>query len=498
MSKQIKKVFLEHLPKGEGYGVNKNQINWNKTLNYKVRFIYDDIEGYLEIINYIRKNNKGYLIIEYNKKRFEILANDFKNCKIGRILNKNTSEFKIKVETIFKDEKRDIIITDNEYRKDKNGWNIKWYKYTCKVCGWTEGWKRESDLITGYGCTCCSGDSAVLGINSIIDISPWMIPIIDDVDFCKTHTSNCMDKIYTICPDCGRKSSKATTINNLYKYKKVSCICQDGKKFPNKFAFKILKKLNIDFEMEKYFDWCKFEFKNKIQKGLYDFYFKLDNKECILEMDGGFHNNDNNMNGQTSEESQYIDNEKDRLALEHGIEVIRIDCDYRNIERRFEYIKNNILQNDKLNELFDLNSIDWIKCNEFALSNLVKIACKYKKNNPKLTTTEIGKLMGGYNKSIICRWLKQGNGIWCNYNSKEEIIKNGYINGNALGKQVEIFKDKDLLGAFPSCSELDRQSEKLFGTHLDYRNISAVCNGKRKTYKGFIFRYVEENLKVAN
>ena len=106
--------------------------------------------------------------------------------------------------------------------------------------------------------------------------------------------------------------------------------------------------------------------------------------------------------------------------------------------------------------------------------------------------------MGGYNKSIICRWLKQGNGIWCNYNSKEEIIKNGYINGNALGKQVEIFKDKDLLGAFPSCSELDRQSEKLFGTHLDYRNISAVCNGKRKTYKGFIFRYVEENLKVAN
>ena len=174
-------------------------------------------------------------------------------------------------------------------------------------------------------------------------------------------------------------------------------------------------------------------------------------------------------------ESKFIDGEKDRLANEHDIEVIRIDCDYYTIDTRFEYIKQNILENKELNKLFDLSKMNWEKCNEFALSNLVKIACEYKKNNPKLTTTEIGKIMGGYNKAIICRWLKQGDGIWCDYNSK--------------GKQVEIFENKISLGIFPSASELDRQSKKLFGIHLDFRGISNSCL-KEKVYKGYTFKYV--------
>ena len=37
--------------------------------------------------------------------------------------------------------------------------------------------------------------------------------------------------------------------------------------------------------------------------------------------------------------------------------------------------------------------------------------------------------------------------------------------------------------------ELERQSEELFGIKLDYRNISGVCLGKQKTYKGFMFRH---------
>ena len=76
------------------------------------------------------------------------------------------------------------------------------------------------------------------------------------------------------------------------------------------------------------------------------------------------------MSGQTIKESQLADDEKDKLANEHDIEVIRIDC----YPSEFEYIRQNVLQNSTLSKIFDLSSINWNKCDEFALSNRVKEA----------------------------------------------------------------------------------------------------------------------------
>ena len=45
-----KKIFLEELPKlklGDNYF-----INWKKSVGYCVRFLCDDIEGYVKIIDY--------------------------------------------------------------------------------------------------------------------------------------------------------------------------------------------------------------------------------------------------------------------------------------------------------------------------------------------------------------------------------------------------------------------------------------------------------------
>ena len=57
---------------------------------------------------------------------------------------------------------------------------------------------------------------------------------------------------------------------------------------------------------------------------------------------------------------------------------------------------------------------------------------------------------------------------------------------------VEIFKDNVSLGIFNNCMDLERQSEKLFGVKLLNENICMVANGKRKQYKGFTFKYVNQ------
>lgn len=469
--KAIKKIFSEDLPIYKE-GTYKNCIDWKSTIGYKVKFIYDDIEGEVEIVNYNTKGNKLTLkYLEINNYKMD--TTQFLACMLGKMLGKYTNEFKIEIGQIFKDNKRDLIITDREYRKDKNQYSWKWYKYTCNLCGWTEGWIIEGSLLVGHGCSvCCSnGKTVIEGINDIPTTNPWMIPYFQGgYDEAKLYTKCSSKKIYPICPDCGRIRDKSIVISSIYKNHSIACSCSDGQSYPFKFMFSLLEQLNIPFETEYNSEWIK--------PMRYDFYFESNDKKYIIETDGGFHNKDNKMSGQTKEKSKEIDDYKDRLAREHDIELIRIDCD----KSELEYIENNIL-NSELNKLFDLSNINWLKCHEYTLKNLIKTSCNLF-NSGIGSTTKIGVQLK-LSRYTIRKYLKQGAILnWCNYNAKEEIFKGG------RSKKIEMFKNNISLAIFKSGSELSKKSEKLFGTKLFTGGISSVCNGKQKQYKGFTFKYI--------
>ena len=110
----MKKVFLEELPKSK----NGKLIDWINCLGYKVKFIYKDIEDYVEIIDYyISDNGKPYLIIKYKERIKPISTDSLKKGSLGNILMKNTSDFKYEIGTTFKEDKRDITIVDRKYMK---------------------------------------------------------------------------------------------------------------------------------------------------------------------------------------------------------------------------------------------------------------------------------------------------------------------------------------------------------------------------------------------
>lgn len=127
MSKIKKEIDLSELPK------RGKHIDWKNSIGCKCMFVYDDINGEVDIIGY--DVNEKSVIFNYKSKIDKIKRDSFSKCEFGKILGKRTNEFKIDIGTIFKDDKRDMIITDREYRKDKNGRNRKWYKYTCNKCG---------------------------------------------------------------------------------------------------------------------------------------------------------------------------------------------------------------------------------------------------------------------------------------------------------------------------------------------------------------------------
>ncbi|WP_297419528.1 hypothetical protein [Clostridium sp.] len=484
MSDKIRKVFLDELPK------RGKLINWKKSVGYKVKFTYEDIEGEVEII----KCEGNILHIKYmGTEVFEIFTASLKKCQLGGLLGKITNKFKVEIGQVFKEDKRDLTIIDKKYIKDKNNnQNKKWYKYKCNVCGYDEGWIDESSLLTKQiGCSVCANRTVIEGINDIPTTAPWMVNYFQGgYNEAKLYTCCSGQKIIPICPDCGRVKDKKITISNIYQTKSIGCSCGDGQSYPNKFMYSLLEQLEIEFLTEYSPKWIK--------PKRYDFYFKLNNKEYIIEMDGGWHNKDNNKSGQTKEASKGIDDCKDKLAEEHNIEIIRINCDYNYMNNRFKYIKNNII--NKLHDIFDLSMINWGKVEEFALSNLIKKVCDYKKNNPDLTTRQIGEVIK-LDKKTIREYLKQGTKLnWCEYDADEEKLKND--------KKVR-----------KRCSEANKikvicmNNNKIFNSikeAMEYykiksNHITDCCKGYRKycgicpiTKKNLTWMYYNEFLKLNN
>lgn len=493
-----KKVFIECLPTTYGFGANINKLNidWKKSIGYKVHFLYHNIEDDLKIVDYITK--KQTLIIKYKNKKNSIKTNSIVRGQLSVILGNLTSEFKVEIGQTFKDDKRDLKIINRErrprYKKDGTlKCNDKWYMYRCNKCG-AELWVIESGLLRQkQNCACCANKTVVEGINDISTTDDWMIPIINDIEFCKTHTHSCSVKFHPTCPICGRKQQKETAVYNIYKYKNISCVyCSDNISIPEKIMFNILEQLlgeDFTYQYSKTNNkWC--------EKYKYDFYFEKYGQEYIIETHGIQHYKENTNFKMSLEEAQQNDKDKKELALENGIKkdnYIVIDCR----KSELDFIKNNILHS-KLNELFDLNNIDWLKCEEFCCDSLVKEACEYW-NKGINNTKDISNVMK-VGRGIITKWLKQGDRLnWCKYNPKKEMAKHNTLN-NKASKPIEIFKNGESLGIFPSCSELERQSEKLFGVKLYQCNILYKFYSDIKQYKGFNFKRIpkeeyEERLK---
>ena len=483
MEEKIRKVFLEELPQGGSSGICFNQINWTKSMEYSVKFQHDNLTGIIKIIDYVKETQT--LKIEYKNKEYFILTGSFQNCQLGNIIGTQTKEFKYEIGQRIIDDKRDITIIDKKKIKGKG----KCYKYICNKCKYDcsehynhktktfeqEYWITEGHLLEGNNCICCSNQIVVENINSIVKTDEWMIPYFQGgYSEAKKYVAKSTLKIHPICIGCGRINNKLVSISDIYKCENSWCECSDGYSYPNKFMFELFMILGENFETEYNPEWIK--------PRKYDFYISSINK--IVEMDGGFHTQDNNMNGVSKEESKIIDNEKDRLANQNGIEVIRINCDYRH-EERFEYIKKNILESD-LNGIFDLSKVDWSICNKFALSSRVKEACELW-NSGIYNAVKIADIMKIAHCTSI-KYLKEGSKLnMCSY-TRELAIKN---------KPKETIFRRDIIcidngEIYESGDYIDKNSLKIFGVKMSKSKICLVCQGKRNHTGGFHFKYTSD------
>jgi len=291
----------------------------------------------------------------------------------------------------------------------------------------------ECNLTKGKGCPVCYGRTTLKGINDLWTTNPEIAKLLANPEDGYKYSKGSGVRVNWICPNCNN-IIKNIRINNVV-HKGLFCpLCSDGISYPEKFMYNLLNQLNINFDYQYSPKWCVYNLNGKEKCGRYDFY--IPSKQAIIEMDGGLGHGNKTIKDKISiPNTIYIDTQKEILAQEYNLQVIRIDCDYKD-ENKFQYIKSSVLHNRQFCNLFWLSNVNWDIINETIQTSLIKNVCSYKTNHKEESTTSIGQKFD-LNRSTIRRYLKEGNKLgWCHYDPHEEKYRS-VINASKYRKYLQ-------------------------------------------------------------
>lgn len=414
----MKKIFLDNLPQK-----SNNRIDWEKSIGYKVKFIFDEVHGEILIKNYIRYGKHPKLLIQYLDKIKEIDIGVFKKCRIQKLIGKPLSNFLYNIS----DEINSLKIIDRSYKdtvksKDGKQYNskLKIYKCKCNVCD-KNHIKEERQLKIGIGCPYCNGKKVAIGVNDIATTRPDLVKYFKFKEDSNKYTKFSDKKVFIVCPLCG--SEKYMSLKDL-STNGISCICIDGFSYPEKFIFNLLTQINIKFETQYMPKWSN--------KKRFDFF--IVDYNLILEVHGEqhFHHSFKGCGGDSLETVKANDLYKKQLALKNNVnKYIELDCSKSNIN----FIKQSVLKSE-LSKFFDFENINWKQCNEYATKNVVYQICdlwnKYK------TTTKIKEELH-MSRTTIIKYLKLGaESNLCDYNAKENRDKGLIIGRKSKNKLIRM------------------------------------------------------------
>lgn len=351
------------------------------------------------------------------------------------------------------------------------------YDVRCIVDGFEFRIKKNA-LKKGTGCKVCSGRKIIKGVNDLETRAPEIVKFLKNKEDAYKYGVGSHSYVDCKCPKCGYE--KKVVVYSLYERKDIGCICGDHTSYPTKIMLDVLNQLNVDFITEYSPEW--------IRPKRYDFY--IPSKNLIIEMDGGLGHGRRVFNESkfSSLDSLLKDIYKDNYAFERGLGVIRIDAEKSEIE----YIKNNILRSE-LNDIFNLDCIDWKRTELFALKEkVIKCCCLW--NEGMTNTSEIAGTVNIHYATVV-DYLKIGARLeLCDYDPDVVRANNAKMIGmnnlnNDRCKPVSVYKKGEYIGSFKSSYEIARLSIDLFGMKLLPSHIREVCNGIRKSHKGMVFKY---------
>ena len=422
---------------------------WAETKGTKIPFVYEDITGEFEILEYDKKMSS--VLCQYNKNKCYIRCSSILYGKIGGLFSlknqgKRKQDFKYIVYQRINN--KEILQRKRIYNKGK------FYKVQCLIDGYQ--WWQKEDRVEKQGCPICKGLKIHPEINSIKITHPSVYNVVlhKNKDYLGCNKNI---KVDWICKTCGCINN-----NNLVYLCKLSdrlpCVfCGDKTSYPEKILYSAMEQITDNFERHKSFEWSN--------RRMYD---GFDNKKHIyVEIHGEQHYEKTfeSCGGRTLEEEIKNDRYKEFLAKMHDekiVDYIVIDARYSD----FDYISNNI-RNSKLCNYYDMWKINWDRVKKETTKSIIK-ECSDLYNK-------------GYNINEICQVLKVSN--MSVYTYLKRGTKLGMCNfiPNKTPNKGKVAANADMVICLNNKKIFNSKSEaKEYAGLKSCTSITNCCNGKTK------------------
>lgn len=350
-----------------------------------------------------------------------------------------------------------------------------WVKVYCAVCGQYFDKMLTSPFIADKQCSCsvCINRTIIKGFNDVATTRPDLIRYFKDKNDAYKYGHGMTKLLTFVCPDCGYE--KELRIEVLARQGFGCPCCGDGVSYPNKFIRSFIRQLNvgnINFEYSP--SWAN--------KYFYDCYFEYNGHKYIIEVDGQQHFKKSSNFEMTLEEIQKRDKEKNELAKKNDCILIRIDARKSNKDYLVSQVEKSLLS-----DLFDLNQINWGKCDMEASANLAKEVCVYAETTMPDKYKDICQAFNVKTDTTIRGYLKQGVEYgWCS---------NRVIEKLTVPKRVSVYDNNDnLLYIFNGIRECSDEMSKMYNEKFCKQTISNNCHGLRESYKGYIFKFTYDTI----
>lgn len=393
-------VNLDNLPHKNG------KLLWCNCSGERVDFCYRGVEDTLYVLKQIDEKR---VLIRYRDSCYELYKNSVRYCSLGRLFN-------FAVANNYKYDENQVI--DNYYKivshkRLRHGPNeVKAYEILCLKCNNTFD-VSEVNLDRGDRCPYCSHHKVIVGKTDLWTTNPEVAKLLKNKDDGYKYAALSNRKAEFVCLKCGQDVG-AKVIASVTQRGLGCQFCGRGKSYPNKFMYNLLKSLGVSFEMEKRFDWCTFPNfdRSYVSFGIYD--FVIEDQKLIIEMDGGLGHGSYVIKTSyySVEDTAYRDEIKDKLAIEHGYKIIRIKCDYKKSNNRFQTCRIAI-EKSNLAKIYDLNDIDWSSIDKQAQGSVLLDICEL--YNQGFSSGEISEMID-YDLSSVIDYLHKGHELsLCNY-----------------------------------------------------------------------------------
>ena len=129
-------------------GKYKGKIDWENNIGKELYFEYDDISGYIKIIDYKKSKPQGYITLQYQDNIITTVTPNLIHLKIPSLFNKEKQSNKFKYDTgdiITKFNENILVLEQLHITYDKS--SARGYKLKCVKCGY-EYESREQCIST--------------------------------------------------------------------------------------------------------------------------------------------------------------------------------------------------------------------------------------------------------------------------------------------------------------------------------------------------------------